>query len=115
MDGKCDKGCTWILASKDDWKVYEWHQIFYEQSTFICALDCHVLSNASVIGSVEMNWNDNNKVCTPSRNRTKVERCDKMTNIFGYHCAFKYERWHERESRAGKLCNEEDFASLKLD
>ena len=55
------------------------------------------------------------KVSNPSRNRANSESSKKLTTIVGYHYAFKASRQRVRGSRSGRLWNDENFSSLKLD
>ena len=74
-----------------------------------------VCSKILGIGSVERAWKDVKKIKMPSRNRTLPERTRRMTTIVGHHCANRAARRREREARAGRLWDEADFATLKLD
>ena len=114
-DGDYNKAYIWLLAEKDDCKSYEWHQRYSKHASVLCLLACRVLSKVSGIGAAERNWKDLKRVVTAGRNRTKPKRSKKMTTIVGHHCAFKAKRRRERESRAGRVWNDDDFRCLKLD
>ena len=114
-DGNYNKAFIWYNAAADDCKPYEWHLRYSRHAPALSALACHVLSKVSGIGSAERNWKDRKKISTPARNRTASERSKKMTKIVGHHCAFKAARRRERDARAGRLWNDNDFTTLKLD
>eukprot|EP00804_Cyclotella_cryptica_P024597 CCRYP_001605-RA/>CCRYP_001605-RA protein AED:0.15 eAED:0.13 QI:0/0/0/1/1/1/2/0/458 len=108
----------WIIAGNPMTAVYEWWSTYGITRTRVLGnIACIVLStNLGIgIGSAERHWKLFKASKSGQRARTATEKCKKSALI--YRAAMQQRSRHrEKELKsAGKLWNDDDFFSLKLD
>jgi len=78
-------------------------------------LACLVLSKILGIGTAERNWKQVKKAKKGDRAKTGVEKTTKQVLIFSQHQMMRGALRRTALSAAGKLGNDTDFASMKMD
>ena len=95
--------------------AHEWHGLYSTHTKFLGPVACRVTSKILGQGSSERAWKTAKKVLRPERNRLGSEKLKMQTVVVGHQCLMRSERRRKRESRVGKIWQEEDFETLKLD
>ena len=116
-----DSGCLshkymWDAAQGDDVKAYQWHQRYSLQGTKVLEkLACLVLSKILSIGIAERNWKQVNHIKSGLRSHTDTDRVKKHAASYGQYQQVKTRVKQTKLSSAGKLWEENDFKSSKMD
>ncbi len=106
----------WIIAGNPMTAAYEWWSTYgITRTRVLGTIACIVLSKNLGIGSAERHWKLMKASKSGQRARTATEKCKKSALIYGAAMQQR-SRHREKELRsAGKLWNDDDFFSLKLD
>ena len=106
----------WIIAENPNIAAYEWWSTYGLTRTEVLGkVACIVLSTNLGIGSAERHWKLMKKAKAGQRARISTDKCKKSSLIYG---AAMQQRSRHREKElkaAGKLWEDKDFDSLKLD
>ena len=114
--GPFAKDNIWIIAAKPDCKAYRWHQKYSLQSTKVLGkLACLVLSKNLGIGKAERNWKQVKAVKSGQRSNTGIEKTKKQVLIYAQYQQARAETRIKQLSSAGKLWDDDDFKSMKMD
>jgi hypothetical protein len=110
----CDK--IWIMASNKNAKAYQWHYKYSLPTTKVLGkLACLALSKILGIGSIEMNWKQVKGVKSGQWINTGIDKTKKQVLIYAQYQQIRAQAQMSKLSAAGKLCKDEDFASMKMD
>lgn len=114
--GRFNRTHIWITAADPNQQAFRWHQKYSLQSTDVLGrLACLVTSKILGIGTAEQNWKQVKAVKTGQRANTGVEKCKKQVMIFSQYQAMRGQIRTTKLSSAGKLWDEKDFQSMKMD
>jgi hypothetical protein len=110
----CDN--IWIMASNENAKAYQWHYKYSLPRTKVLGkLACLVLSKILGIGTAEMNWKQVKAVKSGQRVYSSIDKTKKQVLIYTQYQQTRVQAWMSTLSAAGKLWEDEDFASMKTD
>lgn len=114
--GKYGNPDMWIVAGNEKQLAHMWHKTYsLSRTTVLGKLACLVVSKNLGIGSAERHWKIVKLSKTGQRARLGVQKAKKSALVYG---AAMQQRSRHRENRlriAGKLWEDEDFQTLKLD
>jgi hypothetical protein len=97
-------------------KAYKWHYKYsYHQTKVLGRLACLVLSKILGIGTAERNWKQGKAVKSGQRVNTTIDRTRKQVLIYAQYQQMRAQARMTRLSSAGKLWDDDDFASMKMD
>jgi hypothetical protein len=114
--GPFAKDNIWIMAGKPDCEAYRWHQKYSLQSTTVLGkLACLVLSKILGIGTAERNWKQVKAVKSGQRSNTGIDKTKKQVLIYAQYQQARAQARIKKLSTAGKLWEDEDFESMKMD
>jgi len=114
--GPFAKDNIWIMAARPDCEAYRWHQKYSLQSTKVLGkLACLVLSKILGIGTAERNWKQVKAVKSGQRTNTGMEKTKKQVLIYAQYQQARAQARIKKLSVAGKLWEDEDFESMKMD
>jgi hypothetical protein len=106
----------WIMAADSETKAYKWHYKYsYHQTKVLGRLACLVLSKILGIGTAERNWKQVKAVKSGQRVNTTIDRTRKQVLIYAQYQQMRAQARMTRLSSAGKLWDDDDFASMKMD
>ena len=106
----------WDAARDDDVKAYRWHQRYSLQGTKVLGkVACLVLSKILGIGNAKRNWKQIKYIKSGLRSHTDTDRVKKQAALYGQYQQVKTCVKQTKLSSAGKLWEENDFKSLKMD
>jgi hypothetical protein len=107
---------TWIIAADDSTKSYKWHYKYsYHQTKVLGKLACLVLSKILGIGTAERNWKQVKGVKSGQRVNTTIDRTKKQVLVYAQYQQMRAQAHQKKLSSAGKLWDDNDFASMKMD
>jgi len=111
----CDN--IWIMASDENAKAYQWHYKYSLSTAKVLGkLACLVLSKILEIGTAERNWKQVTAVKSGQRVNTGIDKTKKHVLIYAqYQGQTRAQAWMTKLAAAGKLWEDEDFASMKMD
>jgi hypothetical protein len=102
----------WIMAADENAKAYRWHFKYSLTTTKVLGkLACLVLSKILRIGTAKRNRKQVKAVKSGQRVNTGIDKTKKQVLIFA-QCA---QARMTKLAAAGKLWEDEDFASMKMD
>ena len=105
-----------MVAAKQETEGFHWHAKYSIETTEVLGrLACLVLSKILGIGTAERNWKQVKKVKKGDRTKTGVEKTTKQVIIFLQHQMMRGALCRTALSAAGKLWDDNDFASMKMD
>ena len=114
--GPFAKENIWIMAEKPDCKAYRWHQKYSLMSTKVLGkLACLVLSKIVGIGTAEQNWKQVKAVKPGQRSNTGIDKTKKQVLIYAQYQQARAQARMQKLSSAGKLWEDSDFESIKMD
>ena len=114
--GKFAKDNIWMVAAKQETEGFRWHAKYSIETTEVLGrLACLVLSKILGIGTAERNWKQVKKVKKGDRAKTGVDKTTKQVLIFSQHQMMRGALRRTALSTAGKLWDDNDFASIKMD
>jgi hypothetical protein len=116
--GRFSKDNIWIVASKPDTQQFPWHARYYFDITEVLGkLACLVLSKNLGIGMAERNWKQVKKVEEGDCAKTGagVNKTSKQVLVYSQHQLMHGALRRTSLSAAGKLWDDNDFASMKMD
>ena len=97
-------------------EAHKWHYNYSLKGTDVLGkLACLVCSKIVGIGAAERKWKEVKRVKTAQRNRLGAEKTAKLTLLVGTNCSRKADARRERMARAGRLWNDDDFETMKLE
>ena len=106
----------WITAQDPDLKAYCWHQKYSLTSTKVLGrLACLVLSKILGIGTAERNSKQVKAVKSGQRVNTTMDKTMKQVLIYAQYQQTRAQARMTKLAAAGKLWEDEDFASMKMD
>jgi hypothetical protein len=106
----------WDAAWGDNVKAYQWHQRYSLHGMKVLKkLACLVLSKILGIGTVKQNWKQVKYIKLGLRSHTDTDKVKKQAALYGQYQQVKACARQSKLSSAGKLWEENDFKSLKMD
>jgi hypothetical protein len=106
----------WIMASDINTKAYRWHCKYSLSTTKVLGkLACLVLSKILGIGTAERNWKQVKAVKSGQRVNTGIDKTKKQVLIYANYQQMRAQASMRKLSVAGKLWEDEDFDSMKMD
>jgi len=107
----------WEDAARGDRvPAYRWHQRWSLHTTKVLGkLACLVQSKILGIGTAERNWKQVKLMKSGQRSSIGSEKCKKQVTLYGQYQQVKACLKEEKLSSAGKLWEDADFKSLKMD
>ena len=106
----------WIIAADESTKGYRWHYKYsYHQTKVLGKLACLVLSKILGIGTAERNWKQVKAVKSGQRVNTSIEKTTKQVLVYAQYQQMRAQARQNKLSSAGKLWDDSDFASMKMD
>jgi hypothetical protein len=106
----------WIMASDENAKAYRWYYKYSLPTTKVLGkLTCLVLSKILGIGTAERNWKEVTAVKSGQRVNTGIDKTNKQVLIYAQYQQTRSQARMNKLSAAGKLWEDEDFASMKMD
>ena len=106
----------WIMASDENAKAYQWHYKYSLPTTKVLGkLACLVLSKILGIGTAKRNWKQVKAVKSGQRVNTGINKTKKQVLIYAQYQETRAQAKMARLAAAGKLWEDEDFASMKMD
>jgi hypothetical protein len=107
----------WDAARGDDVKAYRWHHRYSLQGTKVLGkVACLVLSKILGIGNAKRNWKQIKYIKSGLHSHTDTDRVKKKAALYGQYQQVKAcGKQTKLCSAAGKLWEEKDFKSLKMD
>jgi len=107
----------WEPAARGDRvPAYRWHQRWSLHTTKVLGkLACIVESKILGIGTAERNWKQVKLMKSGQRSNIQSEKCKKQVTLYGNYQQVKARAKAETLSSAGKLWEDADFKSLKMD
>ena len=110
----CDN--IWIMAKDEHAKAYQWHYKYSLTTTKVLGkLACLVLSKILGIGTAERNWKQVKAVKSGQRVNTGIDKTKKQVLIYAQYQQTRAQARMTKLAVAGKLWEDEDFASMKMD
>ena len=104
------------VARGDRVPAYRWHQRWSLHTTKVLGkLACIVESKILGIGTAERNWKQVKLMKSGQRSNIQSEKCKKQVTLYGNYQQVKARAKAEKLSSAGKLWEDADFKSLKMD
>jgi hypothetical protein len=106
----------WIIAIDDTMKAYKWHHKYsYHQTKVLGKLACIVLSKILGIGTAERNWKQVKAVKSGQHVNTTINKTKKQVLVYAQYQQMGAQARQNKLSSAGKLWDDSDFASMKMD
>ena len=106
----------WIMAADENAKAYQWHFKYSLPTTKVLGkLACLVLSKILGIGTAERNWKQVKAVKSGQQVNTSIDRTKKQVLIYAQYQQTRAQVRMTKLAAAGKLWDDEDFASMKMD
>ena len=106
----------WIMAADEHAKAYRWHFKYSLPTTKVLGkLACLVHSKILGIGTAERNWKQVKGVKSGQRVNTGIDKTKKQVLIFAQYQQTRAQARMTKLAAAGKLWEDEDFASMKMD
>ena len=106
----------WVIAALPETKAHIWHAKYSLLNTEVLGkLACLVTSKILGIGTAERNWKQVKAVKSGQRVNTGMDKTKKQVLIHALYGQLRAESKNAALASAGKLWNDEDFASLKMD
>jgi hypothetical protein len=106
----------WIMAADENAKAYRWHYKYSLPTTKVSGkLACLVLSKILGIGTAERNWKQVKAVKSGQRVNTGIDKMKKQVLIYAHYQQTRAQARMTKLAAAGKLWEDEDFASMKMD
>ena len=106
----------WIMAKDEHCKAYRWHYKYSLTTTKVLGkLACLVLSKILGIGTAERNWKQVKAVKSGQRVNTGMDKTKKQVLIYAQYQQTRAQARMTKLAAAGKLWEDEDFASMKMD
>ena len=110
------KDNIWIIAAEESTKAYRWHYKYsYHQTKVLGKLACLVLSKILGIGTAERNWKQVKAVKSGQRVNTSIDKTKKQVLVYAQYQQMRAQARQSKLSSAGKLWDDKDFASMKMD
>ncbi len=114
--GRFAKDNIWMVTAKQETEGIRWHAKYSIETTEVLGrLACLVLSKILGIGTAERNWKQVKKVKKGDRTKTGVDKTTKQVLIYSQHQMMCGALRRTAISTAGKLWDDDDFASMKMD
>jgi hypothetical protein len=105
-----------IMAAYHETKAYKWHYKYsYHQTKVLGRLASFVLSKILGIGRAERNWKQVKAVKSGQHINTTINRTRKQVLIYAQYQQMRAQARMTRLSSAGKLWDDDNFASMKMD
>jgi len=105
-----------MVAAKQEMEELRWHAKYSIETTEVLGrLACLVLSKILGIGSAERNWKQVKKFKKEDHTKTGVDKTTKQVLFFSQHQIMHGALRRTALSMAGKLWDDNDFASMKMD
>ena len=105
----------WIIATDESTRAHTWHNKYsYHQTKVLGKLVCLALSKLG-IGTAERNWKQVKAVKSGQRVNTCIEKTKKQVLVYAQYQQMRAQARESRLSSAGKLWDNNDFASMKMD
>jgi hypothetical protein len=106
----------WITAQDPNLKAFRWHQKYSLTVTKVLGqLACLVLSKILGIGTAERNWKQVKAVKSGQRVNTTMDKTMKQVLIYAQYQQARAHAKTNNRATAGKLWDEGDFESMKMD
>jgi len=116
QQGRFAKDNIRMVAAKQETEGFHWHAKYSIETTEVLGrLACLVLSKILGIGTAERNWKQLKKVKKGDRAKTGIEKTTKQVLIFSQHQMMCGALRRTALSVAGKLWDDNNFASMKMD
>ena len=110
------KANIWIIAADESTRAHKWHHKYsYHQTKVLGKLACLVLSKILGIGTAERNWKQVKAVKSGQRVNTSIEKTTKQVLVYAQYQQMRAQARQNKLSSAGKLWDDSDFASMKMD
>jgi hypothetical protein len=104
------------MASDENAKAYQWHYKYSLPTTKVLGkLACLVLSKILGIGTVKRNWKQVKAVKSSQRVNAGIDKTKKQVLIYAQYQQTRAQEQMSKLSAAGKLWEDEDFSSMKMD
>ena len=114
--GKFDRSHIWITAADPSEQAYRWHQKYSLHCTEVLGkLAFLVTSKILGIGTAERNWKQIKAVKLGQRMNTGMDDTKKQVMIYSQYQQMKAQAHIQKLLCAGKLWDDNDFKSLKID
>jgi len=114
--GAFAKDHIWITAEDPDLKAFRWHQKYSLTCTKVLGqLACLVLSKILGIGTAERNSKQVKAVKSGQRVNTTMDKTMKQVLIYAQYQQARAQAKISNRATAGKLWEESDFESMKMD
>ena len=115
QSGGYDEPHIWITAAKPETPAWRWHKNYSLHTKVLGKLAMLVCSKGLGIGTAERQWKQMKAVKSGQRSRTAIEKCKKQAQIFGRYQQQRGDARRVKLSSAGKLWEDEDFRTCKMD
>jgi hypothetical protein len=110
----CDN--IWIMAADENAKAYQWHYKYSLPTTKVLGkLAYIVLLKILGIGTAERNWKQVKAIKSGQRLNTGIDKTKKQVLIYAQYQQTRAQARMTKLAAAGKLWEDEDFASMKMD
>ena len=114
--GKFDRSHIWITAADPSEQAYRWHQKYSLHCTEVLGkLACLVTSKILGIGTAERNWKQIKAMKLGQRTNTGMDKTKKQVLIYSQYQQMKAQAHIQKLLCAGKLWDDNDFKSMKID
>jgi hypothetical protein len=106
----------WIMAKDPKVVAHHWHQKYsFPVTKVLGKLACLVLSKILGIGTAERNWKQVKAVKSGQRVNTTICKTTNQVLIYAQYQQAKTQALMKNRATAGKLWDDEDFATMKMD
>ena len=106
----------WEAKARDDMPAYCWHERNSLHTTRVLGkLACLVLSKILGVGTAERNWKQVKLIKAGQRSSISSDKTKKQVTLYGQNCQLKADARAHKLSSAGKLWEEDDFKTMKMD
>jgi hypothetical protein len=106
----------WIMAADENAKAYQWHYKYSLPTTKVLGkLACLVLLKILGIGTAKRNWKQVKAVKSSQRVKAGIDKTKKQVLIYAQYQQTRAQARMTKLAAAGKLSEDEDFASMKMD
>ncbi len=106
----------WIIAADDTTEAYKWHHKYsYHQTKVLGKLACLVLSKILGIGTTKQNWKQVKAVKSGQCVNTMIDKTKKQVLVYAQYQQMRAQARQSKLSSAGKLWDDNNFASMKMD
>ena len=105
-----------MIAADETTKAYKWHYKYsYHQTKVLGKLACLVLSKILGIGTAQQNWKQFKAVKSGQRVNIMIDKTKKQVLVYAQYQQMRAQARQKKLSLAGKLWDDNDFASMKMD